>query len=94
MYLSSEQYWPTVKANPGENQIESCGLCKPSSESLVHTNIYALDINIQAVIHGYSPDIWNITHALNLPHISAYSTVKKAQAVEQLFQSIEIQQSS
>ena len=96
-HLSPEHYCLVVKADPQKNQIQSCGLYKPSSESLTHASIYAQDGNIQAVIHVHSPEIWNNTAALNLPHISAdipYGTVEMAIAVEQLFQSGDLQRTS
>ena len=88
--LSPEHYCLVVDASPKENRIESQGLIKPSSESLTHAGIYAHDSNIQAVIHGHSPEIWKHTAALKLPHTAAdvpYGTVAMATAVEQLFQS-------
>ena len=96
-HLSPEHYCLVVKADPRKNRIESCGLFKPSSESLTHACIYALDSNIQAVIHVHSPEIWKNTVALALPHISAdipYGTVDMAIAVEQLFHSGDLQQTS
>ena len=95
--LSPDQYCLVVKAEPRKNRIKSCGLRKPSSESLTHASIYAQDCNIQAVIHVHSPELWNHTAALNLPYISAdipYGTVAMAIAVEQLFQSGKLQQAS
>ena len=96
-HLSPEHYCLVVNADPRKNRIESRGLHKPSSESLTHASIYAQDSNIQAVIHVHSPEIWNNTAALNLPHISAdipYGTVEMATAVEQLFLSGNLQQTS
>ena len=96
-YLSREHYCLVVKATPRKNRIQSCGLIKPSSESLTHSSIYAQDSSIQAVIHVHSPEIWKNTVALNLPHISAdipYGTVEMAMAVELLFQSGNLQQAS
>ncbi|MDD1627903.1 MAG: class II aldolase/adducin family protein [Methylococcaceae bacterium] len=95
--LSQEHYCLVVKADPRKNRIQSCGLYKPSSESLTHASIYAQDSTIQAVIHVHSPEIWDNTVALNLPHISAdipYGTVEMATAVERLFQSGSLQQTS
>lgn len=96
-HLSPEHYCLVIKADPRKNRIQSCGLRKPSSESLTHASIYAQDGNIQAVIHVHSPEIWNHTEALNLPHIAAdipYGTVEMAIAVEQLFQSGNLQHTS
>ena len=96
-HLSPQHYSLVVKADPRKNRIESCGLFKPSSESLTHASIYAQDNNIQAVIHVHSPEIWKNTAALNLPHIPAdipYGTVEMASAVEHLFLSFGFKQTS
>ena len=95
--LSPEHYCLIVKADPSKNLIQSCGLCLPSSESLTHASVYAHDSSIQAVIHAHSPEIWNHTAALKLPHTTAnisYGTVEMATAVEQLFRSGELTQTS
>ncbi len=94
-HLSPEHYCLVVEADPRKNRIQSYGLYKPSSESMTHASIYAQDSNIQAVIHAHSPEIWNNTTLLNLPHISAdipYGTVEMAIAVERLFQSGNLRQ--
>ena len=96
-HLSPEHYCLVVKADTRKNRIQSCGLTKPSSESLTHASIYAQDSNINAVIHVHSPEIWNNTLSLNLPYISAdipYGTVEMAIAVEQLFQAGNSQRTS
>lgn len=95
--LRPEHYCLVVKADPRKNRIQSRGLRKPSSESLTHASIYQQDSSIQAVIHAHSPGIWNHTVALNLPHIPAdipYGTVEMAIAVERLFQSGSLKQTS
>ena len=96
-HLRPENYCLVVNADPRKNRIQSCGLCKPSSESLTHASIYAQDSHIHAVVHVHSPEIWNNTLALNIPHIAAdipYGTVEMATAVEKLFQSGNMQQTS
>jgi L-ribulose-5-phosphate 4-epimerase len=88
--LSSEDYCLVINAEPHQNRLQSCGLCKPSSESLTHASVYAQNNTIQAVIHAHSPEIWKHTVMLGLPHTGAdvpYGTVEMATAVEQLFQS-------
>ncbi len=88
--LSPDHYCLITHAEPKQNRLQSCGLCKPSSESLTHASVYAQDTAIQAIIHGHCPEIWKHTLALGLPHTSAnipYGTVEMAEAVEQLFQS-------
>jgi L-ribulose-5-phosphate 4-epimerase len=96
-HLSLEDYALVIKAEPHQNSLQSCGLCKPSSESLTHASVYAQNNTIQAVIHAHSPEIWKHTVALDLPHTRAdipYGTVEMATAVEQLFQSGELTQTS
>jgi L-ribulose-5-phosphate 4-epimerase len=95
--LSPEHYCLVVKAEPHQNRLQSCGLCKPSSESMTHATVYAQDDTIQAVIHAHSPEIWKHTAALELPHTGAdvpYGTVEMAVAVEKLFQSGKLTQTS
>ncbi len=95
--LSPEHYCLVVEAEPHQNRLQSRGLCKPSSESLTHASVYAQDNAIQAVIHAHSPEIWKHTLALGLSHTSAdipYGTVEMAAAVEQLFQSGKLKQTS
>ncbi len=95
--LSPEHYCLIVKAEPHQNRIQSRGLCNPSSESLTHASVYAQNHAIQAVIHAHSPEIWKHTIALELPHTMAdiaYGTVDMAMAVEQLFQSGKLTQTS
>ncbi len=93
--LNPEHYCLVIKADPKKNLISSSGLHKPSSEALTHASIYAQENTIQAVIHVHSPEIWNCTAALKLPHIPAdipYGTVAMAIAVERLFQTDQLQQ--
>ena len=88
--LHPEHYALITHAEPKQNRLHSCGLCKPSSESLTHASIYAQDSIIQAIIHAHCPEIWHQTQSLKLPHTGAdvpYGTVEMAEAVEQLFQS-------
>jgi L-ribulose-5-phosphate 4-epimerase len=95
--LSSENYCLVINAEPHQNRLQSCGLCKPSSESLTHASVYAQCNAIQAVIHAHSPEIWKHTAELGLPHTGAavpYGTVEMATAVEQLFQSGMLKQTS
>ncbi|HEY8034620.1 MAG TPA: class II aldolase/adducin family protein [Methylobacter sp.] len=96
-HLRPEHYCLIVKAEPHQNRLQSCGLCKPSSESMTHATVYAQDDTIQAVIHAHSPEIWKHTVALELPHTGAdvpYGTVEMAMAVEELFQSGKLMQTS
>ncbi|UOA08221.1 class II aldolase/adducin family protein [Methylobacter sp. S3L5C] len=93
--LNPEHYCLVINADPRKNRLSSCGLKKPSSEALTHASIYAQDNTIQAVIHVHSPELWSCTAALKLTHIPTdipYGTVAMATAVEQLFQTGQLQQ--
>jgi L-ribulose-5-phosphate 4-epimerase len=96
-HLSPEHFCLIVKAEPHKNRLQSLGLCKPSSESMTHATVYVQDDTIQAVIHAHSPEIWKHTAELELPHTGAdvpYGTVEMAIAVEQLFQSGKLTETS
>ena len=96
-YLKPNHYALVIKSCPQKNRLQSCGLSQPSSEALTHASLYGLDNKIQAVIHVHSPEIWRQTSVLNLPHISEdipYGTVEMAIAVERLYQSGKLQQTS
>lgn len=89
-HLKPENYCLVIEADPWKNRINSCGPCRPSSESMTHASIYHQNSKIQAVVHVHCPEIWNNTVLLKLPHIPAhvpYGTVDMAEAVEQLYQS-------
>ena len=88
--LRLADYALVLSASPASNRIESCGLSRPSSESLTHAGIYQRDAAINAVIHVHSPELWHNTQRLHLPHIAAdipYGTPEMALAVQDLFNS-------
>ncbi len=88
--LTEEHYALIHAASPQHNSIQSSGLCRPSSEALTHAGVYRLDPSIQAVIHVHSPELWQNTQRLQLPHIAAnipYGTPEMALAVTALFNS-------
>lgn len=70
--------------------LQSKGLTKPSSEAITHACVYSQDASIRSVIHIHSPEIWQKTAELALPHTpadAAYGTPQMARAVAELFQS-------
>lgn len=70
-----------------QNRVESRGPARPSSESLTHGQLYALDPEIGFVIHVHSPLIWLRRAELDLPSTkpeAAYGTPAMAQEVELL----------
>lgn len=94
-WLTAEQFSLVLSADPKKNRLSSLGFSKPSSEALTHASVYTQDRNIRAIIHAHSPDIWQQTLSLGLPHTNAeipYGTVAMADAVEQLFLSGALEQ--
>lgn len=70
--------------------LQSKGLTQPSSEAITHACVYSQDASIRSVIHIHSPEIWQKTAELALPHTSidaAYGTPQMAKAVAELFHS-------
>ncbi len=95
--IAPEQMALVLEADIQYNSLRSLGLYQPSSESLTHASLYALNTNIQAVIHVHSPVIWRHTHALQLPFIAAeipYGTVAMANEVARLYHSGCLQKTS
>jgi len=54
-----------------QNQVWSRGPVLPSSESMTHAALYALDAGIEAVVHVHSPAIFERAAVLGLPETSA-----------------------
>lgn len=70
------------------NRVEARGPVAPSSESLTHGAIYALNQGINCVVHGHAPWIWEKVHALGLPATQRdvpYGTPRMAHAIAALY---------
>lgn len=96
-HLHAQHYCLIEKVDLARNQVDSSGPCQPSSEALTHASVYAQSKKINCVIHAHSTEIWQATQALELPHTLAniaYGTPEMAEAVNQLFQSEQLQQHS
>lgn len=81
-------------ASPQDNYIRSRGLSQPSSEALTHAGVYGQHLSIQAVIHVHCPELWHLSHELNLACTAAdvpYGTPEMANAVARLFDSGQLQ---
>lgn len=88
--LSREHYCKVLNTDIERYFLQSTGLSKPSSEAITHACVYRQDDSIRSVIHVHSPDIWQKTAELALPHTpsdAAYGTPQMARAVAELFQS-------
>ena len=71
------------------NRVVSQGPIRPSSESLTHGQLYALDPSVHFVIHVHSAMIWQQAGLLGLPMTAvdaAYGTPEMAGEVEHLMQ--------
>ncbi len=88
--LSREHYCEVWNTDIERYFLQSKGLTKPSSEAITHACVYRQDASIRSVIHIHSPQIWQKTAELALPHTpadAAYGTPEMARAVAELFQS-------
>ncbi|CCE23410.1 class II aldolase/adducin family protein [Methylotuvimicrobium alcaliphilum] len=88
--LSREHYCEVWNIDIERYFLQSKGLTKPSSEAITHACVYSQDVSIRSVIHIHSPEIWQKTAELALPHTpadAAYGTPQMARAVAELFQS-------
>lgn len=65
--LGTTHYATVLTWDPRQNLIVAEGPLQPSSESLTHAAIYALDDQIQTVIHTHSPEIWRHARDLQVP---------------------------
>ncbi len=86
--LKAEHYCLVEKVDINANHLYARGPCQPSSEALTHASIYKQSAAIQCVIHAHSPEIWQATQTLQLPHTAkdiAYGTPAMAMAVSHLF---------
>lgn len=86
--LGPEHYAIVTECYPEENRVVAHGPIRPSSESLTHGAVYALDPAIGVVLHAHSPEIWQAAATLDIPitdHHVPYGTPAMAAEVERLF---------
>jgi ribulose-5-phosphate 4-epimerase/fuculose-1-phosphate aldolase len=86
--LGPEHYTTVLESYPDENRLVAEGPLRPSSESLTHAALYALDVSLRCVIHVHSPEIWRHAAALGLPltdPAAAYGTPEMAAETKRLF---------
>ena len=86
-HLSAEDYALVTHTDIENNCIEAEGLIKPSSESLTHAAIYALDDGIQFVFHVHSPKLWRERAKLGIAQTEAdieYGTPAMAEEIKRL----------
>jgi ribulose-5-phosphate 4-epimerase/fuculose-1-phosphate aldolase len=86
--LGPEHYTVVTESYPAENRVVAGGPIRPSSESLTHAAVYALDPAIRAVFHAHSPEIWQAAQLLHIPITDAavpYGTPAMAAEVTRLY---------
>lgn len=91
--LRAEHYVLVTECDPQRNRVAAKGPIKPSSESLTHGALYAVDAQLRAVLHAHSPDIWQAAMELGLPvtdHRVAYGTPAMAEEMQRLYRQPEV----
>ena len=92
--LEPQHYAMVTNADIQANRIVAEGLIKPSSESLTHAAIYALNPAIHFIFHAHSPDIWLARRDLAIAETSAdvpYGTPAMAIEMERIYQQSNMQ---
>lgn len=86
--LSPEHFVVVTACHPDQNLTVAEGPVRPSSESMTHGAVYALDSRIRWVMHGHSPAIWRNAARLGLPTTRAavpYGTPEMSAEVARLY---------
>ncbi len=86
--LTEEHYATVLECHPDRNLVVAEGPVQPSSESLTHGMVYALDDSLRCVIHVHSPHIWRSAQVLGMPITHkgvAQGTPEMAEEVRCLF---------
>lgn len=87
-HLTPEHYVVVEECYPAQNLTAACGPVRPSSESMTHGAVYALDSRIRWVMHGHSPHIWRAATRLDIPTTDAavpYGTPEMSAEVARLY---------
>jgi ribulose-5-phosphate 4-epimerase/fuculose-1-phosphate aldolase len=92
--LTPEEYVVVTACFPQSNRLVAEGPVKPSSESLTHGVLYALDDSIRWVMHAHSPHIWRHAAVLALPMTAdvPYGTPEMADEVARLYRETDVAQ--
>ena len=86
--LTGEHYATVLACHPERNLVVAAGPIRPSSESLTHGMLYAVDDSLRCAIHVHSPHIWRSARALGIPVTDgrvAQGTPEMAEEVQRLF---------
>ena len=91
--LKAEHYVTVTACYPSQNKIVSEGPLKPSSESMTHGTIYAIDKRIRWVMHGHCVPIWRNAEKLGIPLTDGsvpYGSPEMAGEVRRLFRESDV----
>jgi ribulose-5-phosphate 4-epimerase/fuculose-1-phosphate aldolase len=86
--LAPEHFVLVTDCYPKQNLTVAVGPIRPSSESMTHGAVYALDSRIRWVMHGHSPEIWRAATRLHIPTTDAavaYGTPEMSEEVARLW---------
>lgn len=88
LHCTSEHFSIVDSCDVETNRVEARGPVAPSSESLTHGAIYALNEHICCVVHGHAPSIWEKACAMGLPATPRdvpYGTPQMAHSIAALY---------
>ena len=91
--LTEEHYAAVLACYPERNLVVAEGPIWPSSETMTHGMVYAVDGGVRSVIHVHSPHIWRAARALGIPATDesvAQGTPEMAEEVRRLFQDTQV----
>ena len=91
--LTGADYALVRESHPEQNLIAAEGPILPSSESLTHGTLYALDGDLRCVMHVHSPELWRHARTLGLPVTRPdvpYGSPEMSDEVRRLFGETEV----
>lgn len=94
-HLTGAHYALVRESHPDQNLIAAEGPILPSSESLTHGTLYALDADLRYVMHVHSPELWRHAAALGLPVTRPdvpYGSPEMSDEVRRLFHETDVVQ--
>lgn len=93
--LEIKHYALITECYPEKNRVAARGLTRPSSESMTHGTIYALDNSVNGVIHAHCSEIWRYAENFRIPITSehaGYGTPEMASEIGRLFVETSVRQ--
>lgn len=93
--LTGAHYALVRESHPTQNLIAAEGPILPSSESLTHGTLYALDADLRFVMHVHSPELWHYADPLGLPVTRPdvpYGSPEMSEEVRRLYHETNVRQ--